>query len=89
MVEYFLKNKRYLFYLSYLPMFLLSIYAFSQNSPLFLIFPALLILYLIYQLAHRGIRRGLKVFVKSFLVGFPISLLMVYYFIKYSLKKYA
>lgn len=87
MTEYFFKNKRYLFYLSYLPMSLLSIYAFSRNSLLFLVFPAFLIFYLLYQFTYRGIKRGLKVFVKSFLVGFPISLLMVYYFIKYSLKK--
>jgi len=87
MVRYFWSYKRHLFYLGYALTFMTSIIGLSaKNFPLLVTFPLYSACYLLYQFQRRGIKRGLSVFVKSIIVGLPLSILMIFYFVKYSTK---
>lgn len=79
-VRYLLAHKRYAYYLGYMPMFLLLVYALVLGNWLVAAVPVTYITtYGILQVFRRGIRRGLKVLVASFVVGLPMALLMLYY----------
>ena len=89
-VRYFWSYKRYLFYLSYVPALLMSIVGLlAKNFPLSIAFPLFSTCYLLYQLQRRGFKRGLSVFVKSIVVGLPLSALMIFYSIKHSLENFS
>ncbi|MEM1581503.1 MAG: glycosyltransferase [Candidatus Bathyarchaeia archaeon] len=81
MVKYYWKNKRYLMYLSYLPVMVLLIPGFVCRNWALIILPFMYpTFYMLYQARKRGFKKGLAIFMRSFLVGFPLSLLMIYYF---------
>jgi len=87
-IKFFLAYNRYVFYLGYIPTLILTIYGLIINSLFFgLVFPVYLIFYLLWQVKKRGVQRGIKAAVRSILVGVPTSLLLIYYFSKYSLKR--
>jgi glycosyltransferase involved in cell wall biosynthesis len=87
-IKYFWENKRYLFYMGYLPAIILSFVGFCIRSLFFsTAFLVYLGGYILYQLKKRGVKKGLTIFVKSLLVGLPLSFLMIYYFVKNYLNK--
>lgn len=87
-IKFFFTYKRYLFYLGYIPALILTIYGLIMNVHWFaLVFPVYLIFFALWQVKKRGVKRGIKALVRSILVGMPTSLLLIYYFSKYSLKR--
>lgn len=84
----FLKQyKRYGFYLLYLPAFALTVLGIVfQNIFLTLVFPIYALLYTGLQVKKRGLKKGVKAFVYSLIVGIPDAVWFAYYYIKYSLK---
>ncbi|MEM2098315.1 MAG: glycosyltransferase [Candidatus Bathyarchaeia archaeon] len=86
-VNFFLINKRYLFYLGYIPTFILLIQGiFVQNLFLATIFPAYLLVYLLAQLKKRGPIKSFKALIRSFLVGLPTVVIIIYYSILVQFK---
>lgn len=86
-MKFFLRFRRYLFYLGYIPALILTIYGLIMNNLFVLVFPVYLIFFILWQVKRRGVRRGIKAVVLSILVGVPTALLLIYYFTKYSLKR--
>jgi glycosyltransferase involved in cell wall biosynthesis len=86
-VVYFLKYRRYLFYLGYVPTLILTIYGLVANNYLFLTLPIYLCLFTLWQIKRRGSRQGIQAVFRSIVVGVPFSLWLVYYFAKYALKR--
>jgi len=87
-IPFFLDNKRYFFYIGYLPTILLTAAGLIiQNIWLSLIFPVYLLFYLAAQIAKRGLVRGLNVTGRSIIVGVPTTYLLIYYLAKINLKK--
>jgi glycosyltransferase involved in cell wall biosynthesis len=84
----FLKRfKRYGFYLLYLPAFVLTVCGILlQNVFLALVFPVYDLLYIGLQIRKRGVKKGLKAFAYSLIIGIPDAVWFAYYFIKYSLR---
>jgi len=73
MVKFFIKKKRFAYYLGYMPTLIsLSLGIFSGNIPLVLIFPTYLIPYMIHQFKRRGFKKGLNALLKSICVGLPV-----------------
>jgi glycosyltransferase involved in cell wall biosynthesis len=86
--SFFLKNKRYLTYLAYPPVLALSILGVVlPNYVVALIFPAYFLILASAQLASKGLKLGLKAAIRSFIVGVPTTYALLYYCIKYSIKK--
>ncbi len=82
-VQFFSQHKRYLFYLIYIPTFIITLFGvFLDNIYLFLTFPVYLLLYLVLQIQRRGLVKGLKALVRSLIVGIPNSLWIIYYCIR-------
>lgn len=78
--KYFLQNKRYLFYLSYIitiPLFILGLAI--GNIYLASLLPLELFLYISLQAKRRGLRGALRATLLSLFVGLPLSLLMLAY----------
>jgi glycosyltransferase involved in cell wall biosynthesis len=81
-------NKRYLFYIGYVPAIALTLVGvLLQNLWLTLILPLYFLLYAIVQFKKRGFARGLKALMRSFIVGVPTTYALLYYCLKLSLKK--
>jgi glycosyltransferase involved in cell wall biosynthesis len=86
-LNFFSQYKRYIFYLLYLPAVVLTVYGiFAQNIYLALVFPVYALLYTVLQVRRRGVKRGLKTFLLSLIVGVPNALWVTYYWIKYTSK---
>jgi len=82
-LNFFIKNKRYIFYLGYIPLALLTIYGIFLKNIYFLSFPIYLTLFAVWQVKRRGFVRGVKAVLRSILIGLPSSLMLIYYFCKY------
>ncbi|MEZ0345681.1 MAG: glycosyltransferase [Infirmifilum sp.] len=81
-IRYILRYKRFGFYLGYLPMLAFLLYGVVAKLSYAIILPISYILgYLIYQVIKRGFGKGLKVFIASFLLGLPLTSLMLFYII--------
>ncbi len=81
--SFFLKRKRYAFYLAYIPIILLAaVGLLIQNVYAVSILPLYMIGYFIMQITKRGLRRGSKAVVRSILVGVPTTYLLLYYSLK-------
>ena len=87
MISFFLTNKRFLFYLGYIPTIIVSIYGLFTYSYLSLAFPTYIMSFTLWQIKRRGMIRGLKSVLRSIIIGMPITLFLIYYFIIYSTKK--
>ena len=88
MIIFFLKNKRFLFYLGYIPIITLTLYGLLINNIFcILIYPAYITFYIFWQTKKRNFKQILKSTTRSMIAGLPFSLLITYYFIKYSLIK--
>jgi len=86
-IEFFWKNKRYPFYLGYIPAFIITIYGILVNNYLFLTFPIYLLSFMLWQIKKRGVKLATRAVLRSIVVGVPRSLWLVYYFAKYTLRK--
>jgi glycosyltransferase involved in cell wall biosynthesis len=87
-IKFFLANKRYLFYVGYIPVIALTVIGILiQNIWLGLIFPLYFLLYTALQFKKRGFIRGLNAAVRSFIVGVPSTYALLYYCIKLSFKR--
>jgi glycosyltransferase involved in cell wall biosynthesis len=87
-IKFFWANKRYLFYVGYIPVIVLTVTGILiQNLLLSLIFPLYFLLYTIIQFKKRGFIKGLNAAVRSFLVGIPTTYALLYYCIKLSFKR--
>ncbi|MCW4043968.1 MAG: glycosyltransferase [Candidatus Bathyarchaeota archaeon] len=87
-MNFFLRRKRYVFYLGYLPALLLSLIGvLAQNLMIALIFPVYLFSFAVWQFARRGLAKGAKALMRSLLVGFPNAFFIAYYFAKFGLIK--
>lgn len=87
-IPFFLGNKRYLFYVGYLPASILTIVGvLIQNLWLSLVFPVYFIVYLAVQVGRRGLTKGADVAARSLIVGIPTTYLLVYNLAKLVFKK--
>jgi len=87
-LKFFWTNKRYLFYVGYIPVMVLTILGILvQNLWLSLIFPLYFLLYLVVQVKKRGFAKGLNAAVRSFIVGIPTTYALLYYGVKLSIKR--
>lgn len=88
MAKFLWGNKRYLFYIGYIPAIALTaIGILLQNLWLTIILPLYFLLYAIMQFKKRGFARGLKALMRSLIVGVPTTYALLYYCLKLSLKK--
>jgi len=88
LTKFFWANKRYLFYLLYIPAIILTVIGvLILNLWLILVFPAYFLLYTVFQLRKRGFVRGLKTAERSLIVGVPTTYALVYYCMKLGLRK--
>ena len=85
--KFFLTNKRFLFYLGYIPTLILTIYGLIANNYAAFTFPIYLAFFIIWQTKKRGPKKGINSTIKSITVGLPFSLLLIYYFTKNAAKK--
>lgn len=83
MIVFFLENKRYTFYLGYIPAAIFSLYGILSTNVYFsIVFPTYFLLFTFWQILRRGVNQGVKAIVRSILVGIPTSVWLLYYFIK-------
>lgn len=85
--RFFLNNKRYLFYLGYIPSLIITAYGLLANNYASFIFPIYLVFFMIWQTRKRGIKKGVNATIKSIVVGLPFSLLLIFYFTKKASRK--
>jgi glycosyltransferase involved in cell wall biosynthesis len=82
--NFFWQYKRYVFYLLYLPAFILTAYGIATQNILFaLVFPLYALVYTTLQVRRRGLARGVRAFVLSLLVGIPNAVWATIYWVKY------
>lgn len=86
-IEFFWRNKRYPFYLGYIPTFILTVYGILVKSCLSLTFPIYLLFFALWQIRKRGSKLAARSISRSLMVGVPRAIWLVYYFAKYTLKK--
>jgi len=87
-VLFIVRHKRYAYYLGYIPTLLaLILGVLLQNVVLLVIFPLYLSYYAAVQIKRRGLHKGLIAVERSFLVGTPTALWLLYYLIKRPLTK--
>jgi glycosyltransferase involved in cell wall biosynthesis len=87
-LEFYIGQKRFAFYLGYIPVMLLFAYGLlTASAPTLLVLPAYLLLYFLHQLRRRGMGGAANTIARSLLVGLPLSALMLAYFIRYSLAQ--
>lgn len=85
---FILVNKRYLFYIGYIPAIVLTVIGvLILNIWLGLVFPAYFLLYAILQFRKRGFSRGLNAAARSIIVGIPSTYALLYYCMKLSFKR--
>lgn len=85
-LEFFWRNKRYPFYLGYIPAFILTVYGILAKNLLVLFFPAYLLFFALWQIRKRGSKLAVQSVLRSLIVGVPRALWLVYYFAKYTLR---
>jgi glycosyltransferase involved in cell wall biosynthesis len=86
-LKFFSSYKRYVFYLLYIPAFVLTVIGvWFWNIYLSLVFPLYALFYTVLQIRRRGVGRGVRAFVISILVGIPNSVWVTFYWIKYLAK---
>ena len=89
-LRYLYSNKRYVFYLGYaLSALLLIAGLLTPLRLLAVLLPLQLLLYFLLQLRRRGFSGALRATVLSLVVGTPLTVLMLYYSLKESLKRFA
>ena len=89
-VLFIVGHKRYAYYLGYIPTLLLFILGIlTRNVFLLIIFPLYLGYYVVVQIRRRGLKKGLIAVDRSFLVGVPTTLWLLYYLIKRPITKEA
>ncbi len=82
--SHYRKYKRFIFYLAYPVIMVISLYGFLTNNLFYLMcFPISLSFYLIWQVNRRGLNRGLKMTFRSIIAGIPYAYLQLYYLLKY------
>ncbi|MEM2280937.1 MAG: glycosyltransferase [Candidatus Bathyarchaeia archaeon] len=83
MHSFFKQNPRYLFYIGYPPIFLISIYGFFIKNLIFLIsFPCYLSFYIMWKLKKGAtMKKAFRALLRSILLGTPLSYGYLYYFI--------
>lgn len=87
-LKFFFDNKRYLVYLGYLPMVIVTIVSILLNNYIMLLaLPIYLSLFLCWQICRRGVKGGFNAVLRSILVGLPSALWLVYYFSKIMINK--
>jgi glycosyltransferase involved in cell wall biosynthesis len=85
--RFFSAYKRYLFYLLYIPTIILTIVGvFLQNIPLALVFPIYALFYTALQIRRRGVKRGIRAFALSLVVGIPNAFWVTVYWIECVLR---
>ena len=85
---FFLANKRYLFYVGYVPAIAITLVGvLILNLWVALAFPAYLLIYTILQFIKRGFARGLNAAARSLIVGIPSTYALLYYCLKLSFKR--
>lgn len=86
--KFFMKNKRYLFYLGYVPVFIITLYGvLTLNLWISLVFPVYLMLFTGVQMKKKGPKKGLSSAARSILVGIPSAYSLLYYSMRYSIKR--
>lgn len=86
--KFLLSNKRYLFYVGYVPAIAITIVGILLlNLWVALVFPAYLLVYTVMQLRKRGIKRGLNATARSIIVGIPSTYALLWYCLKLSFKR--
>lgn len=85
-IKFFWNNKRYVFCLGYILMAIITLLLFLSGARLFYL-PILsyIALYLALQTRKRGFRKAVNSLLRSVVVGIPLSIFLVYYFIKYAI----
>jgi len=85
--KFLLSNKRYLFYVGYIPAIALTVIGvLILNLWLSLIFPAYFTVYALMQFRKRGFIQGLNAAARSIIVGIPTTYALLYYCLKLYLK---
>jgi hypothetical protein len=85
--RFFLSNKRYLFYLGYIPALIFTVYGLLANNYASFTFPIYLALFMFWQIKKRGAKQGINATIRSVVVGLPFSLFLIFYFTKHASKK--
>lgn len=86
-IFFLLKRKRYLFYLGYVMVIILTISGLVLlNKYLILAFPVYFLAFAIWQIIKRGVRGGLQSALRSILVGIPYASWLVFYLSKQALR---
>jgi glycosyltransferase involved in cell wall biosynthesis len=85
--KFFLKNTRYLTYIGYIPVLVLTVYGILiQNFYIYLVFPTYFLVLALTQITSKGVKTGLKAAIRSIIVGIPTTCALCYYCIKYTIK---
>jgi glycosyltransferase involved in cell wall biosynthesis len=86
--KFLLKNKRYLFYIGYIPAIAVTVVGvLLLNLWVALVFPAYLLIYAALQFRKRGVKKGLNATARSILVGIPSTYALLWYCLKLSFKR--
>jgi len=87
-LKFLLANKRYFFYIGYVPAIILTVIGvLLQNLWLALILPVYFLIYAAAQFKKRGFARGLKALMRSFIVGVPTTYAFLFYCLKLNFKR--
>lgn len=86
-IVFFLKQRRYLFYLGYIPTFIITIYGILADNFFIPMLPIYLCLFGFVQIKKRGVKNGIRSVFRSLIVGVPFSLWLLYYLTKYTIRK--
>jgi glycosyltransferase involved in cell wall biosynthesis len=85
--RFFINNKRYLFYLGYIPALIFTVYGLLANNYASFVFPIYLAFFVVWQIKKRGVKRGINSAIRSLIVGLPFALFLIFYFTKHASKK--
>lgn len=86
-LHFFSLYKRYVFYLLYIPVIVLTVLGILLgNVYLAVVFPLYALLYTVLQIRRRGVARGVKAFVLSLLVGIPNAVWVTVYWLQCAAK---
>lgn len=86
--RFFFSNKRYLFYVGYVPAIVLTVIGvLIQNLWVGLVFPMYFLVFTAFQCKKRGLFKGLYSGLRSLVVGIPTTYVLLYYFAKLAIKK--
>lgn len=85
--RFFLTNRRYLFYLGYIPALIFTVYGLLASNYASFVFAVYLAFYVVWQIKKRGVKKGINATIRSMVVGLPLSLFLLFYFTKHASKK--